>query len=107
MKDKHILYNVCSLAYSVLCAIGIGYATDILPRYQTRDINDSQLTTDTTDRLNPETTATPEDKADTVRSSAKKKNCPCCSDRLSALKARIENIRNQRMAKNTDPQESQ
>lgn len=107
MKDKHIFYSVCCLAVFVLCAIGIGYATDILPRYQTSDINDSQLTTDTTHRFNRETAATSENKIDTVRSSAKKKNCPCCRGGMEALKAHLEKIRNQRRTKKTEPQESQ
>ncbi len=107
MKDKHIFYSICGLALCVFCAIGIGYATDALPGYQTSDVNDAQLTTDTPQALNRETAAPPANKVDTVRSSAKKKNCPCCSDRMSTLKARIEHIRNQRQAKKTVPQERQ
>ena len=106
MKDKHIFYSVCSLAVFVLCAIGIGYATDILPRYKTSDINDSQLTTDTTHGQTQNPATAPENEPATVKASPKKKNCPCCREDMAALKAHLENIRNQRMAEKTEPQES-
>ena len=106
VKDKHIFYSVCSLAIFVLCAIGIGYATDVLPRYKPSDINDSQLTTDTTQGLTQTSATAPENEPDTVNASLKKKDCPCCRNRTAALKARIENIRNKRLAKKTEPQEN-
>ena len=107
MKDKYIFYSVCSLAVLALCVIGIGYATDALPRYKTTDSTNAQLTTDTTQGLTQTPATEEKNEPDRVMASPKKKNCACCSERMTALKARMQKIRNQRIAKNTAPRENQ
>ena len=107
MKDKHIFYSVCSLAVLVLCAIGIAYATGALPRYKKNDITNAQLTADTTQGLTQTPATKEKNEPDRVKASPKKKNCACCSERMTVLKARMQKIRNQRIAKNTDPRENQ
>ena len=56
MKDTHVFYGVCIIAALAIAAVGIGYATDMLPLHKQNTI--TPTTSDTTNTIQPDTTAT-------------------------------------------------
>lgn len=91
MKDTHLFYVVCVVAALVVGALGIGYATDILPLYK------QSYTTPSIPNANVEPTGY----TSTTSTSElqKKKDCACCAERAAKIRARIEKIREKKAAR--------
>ena len=90
MKDKYIFYTVSIFAVFVICAIGIGYATDTFPLYKQNVPTILSSTIDTT-QVRAENLETATTKKSDSEHSSKKEDCDCC-------KKRMEKFRKQKMA---------
>ena len=97
MKDKHIFYMVCSFAVLVICAIGIGYATDALPLYK-QDVTTPPSSTINTPQVSPENLETGTTENQIVNTPSKKKDCDCCKERMEKFRERMEKFRNRKTA---------
>lgn len=96
MKNKHIFYIVCSFAVLVICAIGIGYATDALPLYK-QGVTTTPSSTLNTTQVSPENLETTTQNQ-IVNTPSKKKDCDCCKKRIEKFRERMEKFRNQKTA---------
>lgn len=92
MKDTHIFYTVCVFATLVIGAIGIGYATDILPLYKQSDVVDASHIDPPPVNIDSDETLTDLQKA-TTNTLEKKKDCSCCAERAGKRLERIKRIR--------------
>ena len=93
MKDTHIFYGVCIIAALAIAAVGIGYATDILPLHKQNTI--TATTSDTTNTIQPDTTPT---RASKNIAASKEKDCGCCEARRTRYKELIKKRRERRKA---------
>ncbi len=96
MKDKHIFYIVCSFAVLVICAIGIGYATDARPLYKQNVTTSPSSTIDTTE-VSTENLETGTTTNQIVNTPSKKKDCDCCKERMEKFRERMEKFRKRKM----------
>ena len=85
MKDTHIFYAVCVIAALAVAAVGIGYATDMLPLH----------------KQGVTATATPATQADTGSAKITKtataqedKDCECCAERRAKYQQMTKNVVN-------------
>ena len=76
MKDTHVFYGFCIIAALAIAVVGIGYATDMLPRHK-----QSIITTRTPSATNATQTDTEATRAAKSPTAPKKKNCGCCAER--------------------------
>ena len=74
MKDTHLFYAVCIIAAFAVAAVGIGYATDMLPLHK------QGVATTATPTTQPEVETVKAAKTVTVE---EKKGCGCCAERRS------------------------
>lgn len=93
MKDTHVFYGVCIIATLAIAAVGIGYATDILPLHKQNTI--TTTTSDTTNTIQPDTARTRASKSTTA---LKEKDCGCCAERRTRYKEMIKKRRERRKA---------
>ncbi|MCY3743034.1 MAG: hypothetical protein OXH00_18615 [Candidatus Poribacteria bacterium] len=93
MKDTHIFYGVCLIAALAIAAVGIGYATDILPLHKQNTI--TTVTSDTTNTLQPDIAPT---RASESIAASKEKNCGCCAERRAKYQEMIKKRRERRKA---------
>ena len=93
MKAKHRFHAACIIAVLALGAIGMGYATRILPLQKQSIIVTETLNT-------PETTQTAIDTPETAAkvTGLKKKNCACCAERIAKIRERRAKILAQKQA---------
>ncbi len=91
MKDTHLFYVVCVVAVLVVGALGIGYATDILPLYKQSYTTSSIPNATVEPTVDTSTTSTSE--------LEKKKDCSCCAERAAKIRARLEKIREKKAAR--------
>lgn len=99
MKDTHVFYGVCIIAVLAIAAVGIGYATDMLPLYkQPASTTTMSATTDAT-QSDPETTQPSKSVI-----APKEKNCGCCTERKAKYEAIIKKRRERRKAAATAQQ---
>ena len=87
MKDTHVFYGVCIIAVLAIAAVGIGYATDMLPLHK-QPVNTTVSATINATQSDPETTQAPK----SVRA-LKEKNCSCCAERKAKYEAMIKKRR--------------
>lgn len=97
MKDKHILYTVCVFAVLVVCAVCIGYATDVLPVYK-QNVTTIPSSTIDTPQVRTDNLETVTIKNQTVNTPSKKKDCDCCKERMEKFRERMEKFRKQKAA---------
>ncbi|RKU30390.1 hypothetical protein C6499_06670 [Candidatus Poribacteria bacterium] len=99
MKDTHVFYGVCSIAALAIVAVGIGYATDMLPLHK-QPVNATTMSdTTSTTQSNPETP-----RASKGVSASKEKNCGCCAERRAKYEALIKKRRQRQKAATTAQQ---
>lgn len=93
MKDTHVFYGVCIIAALAIAAVSIGYATDMLPLHKQNTI--TPTTSDTTNTLQPDATAT---RASKSTAAPKEKDCGCCTERRAKYEEMIKKRRERRKA---------
>ena len=93
MKDTHVFYGVCIIAVLAIAAVGIGYATEILPLHKQNTI--TATASDTTDIVQPDTTLTRTSKS---IAALKEKDCGCCTERRTKYQEMIKKRRERRKA---------
>lgn len=99
MKDTHVFYGVCIIAALAIVAVGIGYATDMLPLHK-QPVNTATMSaTTSTTQSNPETTRA----SKSVRT-YKEKKCGCCTERRAKYEAIIKKRRERQKAATTAQQ---
>ena len=99
MKDTHIFYGVCIIAALAIVAVGIGYATDMLPLHK-QPVNTATMSATTSaTQSNPETT-----RASKSVKTSKEKNCGCCTKRRARYEAIIKKRRERQKAATTAQQ---
>ena len=99
MKDTHVFYGICIIAVLAIAAVGIGYATDMLPlRKQPVSTTTGAAPTNAT-QSDPETPQA----SKSVRA-LKKKNCGCCAERKAKYEAIIKKRRERQKAAATAQQ---
>ena len=77
MKDTHVLCVASIIALVAILSVFIGYATDMLPQHKQRMIITPAATTELSLDIPVE----------------KKKDCPCCQERLKRLREHLEKLR--------------
>ena len=87
MKDTHVFYTVCIIAILAVAAVGIGYATNMLPLHKQGVVTTPTSAAANTVQADAETAETSES-ATPLRD----KNCGCCAER----RARYEEIMKKR-----------
>lgn len=98
MKDTHVFYGVCIIAVLAIAAVGIGYATDMLPLHK-QPVKTKMSTTTNATQSDPETTQAPKRVI-----APKEKNCGCCAERRAKYEAIIKKRRERRKAAATAQQ---
>ena len=93
MKDTHVFYGACVIAALAITAVGIGYATGILPLHKQNTI--TATISDTTNTIQPNTAPTRTSKNITA---SKEKDCGCCAERRAKYKEMIKKRRERRNA---------
>ena len=93
MKDTHVFYGVCIIAALAIAAVGVGYATDILPLHKQSII--TAATSDTTNTLQPDTAPT---RASESIAASKEKDCGCCAERRAKYQEMIKKRRERHKA---------
>ncbi|MCG9133987.1 hypothetical protein J5I95_20190 [Candidatus Poribacteria bacterium] len=93
MKDTHIFYGVCIIAALAIAAVGIGYATDMLPLHKQQVNTTTMSATTNTTQSDSETTQASE----TIKT-LKQKNCGCCAERRAKYEAIIKKRRERQKA---------
>ena len=93
MKDTHVFYGVCIITVLAIAAVGIGYATDILPLHKQNTI--IATTSDTTNTIQPDTVPT---RASKSVAALKEKDCGCCEERRAKYQEMIKKRRERRKA---------
>lgn len=94
MKDTHVFYGVCIIAALAIAAVGIGYATDILPLHNKQNTI-TATTSDTTNAVQPDTAVT---RASKSIAAPKDKDCGCCAERRAKYEEMIKKRRERRKA---------
>lgn len=89
MKDTHLFYAVCIIAALAVVAVGIGYATDMLP------LQKQGVATTATPTTQPEV-ETVEASETTTRE--KKRGCGCCAERRAKYQEMMEKRRERQKA---------
>ena len=93
MKDTHVFYGVCIIAALAIAAVGIGYATDILPLHK-----QNTITATTSDTINiVQSNAAPTGTSESIAAS-KEKDCGCCAERRAKYEEMIRKRRERRKA---------
>ena len=83
MKDTHLFYAVCVIAALAVTAVGIGYATDMLPLHK-------QGVAATTPTAQADTKTVETSKTATVQED---KGCGCCAERRAKYQEMIKKRR--------------
>ncbi len=99
MKDTHIFYGVCIIAALAITAVGIGYATDILPLHK-QPVNTTTMSATTNAAQSDSETTQASESIKTL----KQKNCGCCAERRAKYEAMIKKRRERQKAAATAQQ---
>ena len=99
MKDTHVFYGICIIAVLAIAAVGIGYATDMLPLHKQPVSTTTVSATTNATQSDPETTQS----SKSVRA-LKEKNCGCCTERRAKYEAMIKKRRERQKAAATAQQ---
>ena len=99
MKDTHVFYGVCIIAALAIAAVGIGYATDMLPLHKQPVSATTVSATTNTTQSDTETAQAPKSVI-----ALKEKNCGCCAERRAKYEARIKKRLERRKAAATAQQ---
>ncbi len=95
MKDTHLFYAVCIIAALAVVAVGIGYATDMLPLHKQGVATTATPTTqsEVETAKTTETTTAQEDKG-----------CGCCAERRAKYQEMMKKRRERQKAAATAEQ---
>ena len=99
MKDTHIFYGVCIIAVLAIAAVGIGYATDMLPLHKQPVRTTTVSATTNAIQSDPEPTQAPKSVI-----APREKNCGCCAERRAKYEAIIKKRRERQKAAATAQQ---